>query len=471
MTLPFRLKLTIWYSTLLAGAVILFSTAVYLLMAHALLDNLNASLRVRADQVGRSADVRNGQLGLSHRDEQSEGQFIPAALLGSTGRITSGPAPASLNSWLASHGDWLRPGFHATGVADFQVASRSIDRHGRVVGYVLVWQPREAADNARHSLLLVILTMGPVLLVVAGLGGWALAGRALAPVVRVTETASAISGSDLSRRVEVGPTQDELSRLAATFNAMIDRLQAAVERERRFTADASHELRAPLAVIRAEATLALDRPRSPDEYQRALALIDDQAEAEQELITELLSLARADSASAGERQIVPFNRAVAAAVDQCRLLREQAGVSIDVRMAEDLPVKASLPLLTRAIRNIIDNAIRVSRPGDTIRVQAWREGERVIMTVEDSGPGIPPEHQVHIFDPFYQVSAARTPGESHGLGLAICKRIVDAYGGNVEVNSIPGSGARFRIDLPAASLPAGIDEPVSGSALSGIHVG
>jgi signal transduction histidine kinase len=471
MTLPFRLKLTIWYSALLASALILFSTAVYLLMAHALLDNLNASLRVRADQVATSAEVRSGQLGLSHRDEQSEGQFIPAALLGSTGRITSGPAPPSLQTWLASHGDWLRPGFHATGVADFQVASRSIDRHGRVVGYVLVWQPREAADKARESLLLVILTMGPVLLVVAGLGGWALAGRALAPVVRVTETASVISGSDLSRRVDVGPTQDELSKLAATFNAMIDRLQSAVERERRFTADASHELRAPLAVIRAEATLALDRPRSPDEYQRALALIDDQAEAEQELITELLSLARADSASAGEGQIVPFNRAVAAAVEQSRLLREQAGVSIDVHMAEDLPVKASLPLLTRAIRNIIDNAIRVSRPADTIRVQAWREGERVLMTVEDSGPGIPPEHQEHIFDPFYQISTARTPGESHGLGLAICKRIVDAYGGHVEVNSIPGAGARFRIDLPAASLPAESDEPVSGSALSSMHVG
>jgi signal transduction histidine kinase len=247
---------------------------------------------------------------------------------------------------------------------------------------------------------------------------------------------------------------------------MIDRLQSAVERERRFTADASHELRAPLAVIRAEATLALDRPRSPDEYQRALALIDDQAEATQELITELLSLARADSGPDGERQTVPFDRVVAAAVEQCRLLQEQGGVRIDARLAEDLLVKASMPLLTRAIRNIVDNAIRVSRPGDAIGIRTWREGERVVMTVEDGGPGIPPEHQEHVFDPFYQVSMARTPGESHGLGLAICKRIVEAHGGHVHVSSMPGAGACFRIDLPAASLQAGIDEPTSRGALS-----
>jgi signal transduction histidine kinase len=466
MTLPFRLKLTIWYSTLLAGAVILFSTTVYLLMAHALLGNLNASLHARADQVAASAEVRQGHLGLSRREEQAEGQFIPAALLASSGRVAAGQVPPSLHTWLASHLSWIHPGFHATGVADLQVASRSIDRHGQIAGYVLVWQPRESADRARQSLLLVILTIGPALLAVAGLGGWALAGRALAPVVRVTEAASVISGSDLSRRVDVGPTQDELSRLAATFNAMIDRLQSAVERERRFTADASHELRAPLAVIRAEATLALDRPRSPDEYQRALALIDDQAEATQELITELLSLARADSGPDGERQTVPFDRVVAAAVEQCRLLQEQGGVRIDARLAEDLLVKASMPLLTRAIRNIVDNAIRVSRPGDAIGIRTWREGERVVMTVEDGGPGIPPEHQEHVFDPFYQVSMARTPGESHGLGLAICKRIVEAHGGHVHVSSMPGAGACFRIDLPAASLQAGIDEPTSRGALS-----
>jgi signal transduction histidine kinase len=465
MTLPFRLTLTLWYSTLLAGAVIVFSVAVYILMARALLENLNASLHGRANQVAISAEVREGHLGLSRREEQAEGPFIPAALLSPSGRIVDGPVPPSLRTWLASHHGWLHPGFQATGVANLQMATRSIDRSGRLAGYVLVWQPRESVDKARESLLLVILTIGPALLVAAGLGGWALAGRALAPVVGVTEAASAISGSDLSRRVEVGPAQDELSQLATTFNAMIDRLQAAVERERRFTADASHELRAPLAVIRAEATLALDRPRSAAEYQQALTIIDEQAEATQELIAELLSLARAGSEQEGQRRVVPLAEVVMAAVEQCRLLQEQRGVRVDVRVAQDLWVNASLPLLARAVRNVVDNAIRVSEAGGTVRIPGWREGERVVLTVEDSGPGIDLEHQEHIFEPFYQVSAARTPGESHGLGLAICERIVQAHGGRVRVNSTPGAGACFQLDLPAASWPAGLSHPQPSEAL------
>jgi signal transduction histidine kinase len=230
---------------------------------------------------------------------------------------------------------------------------------------------------------------------------------------------------------------------------MIDRLQAAVERERRFTADASHELRAPLAVIQAETTLALEHPRTVDEYRRALSVIDEQTEAMEQLVTELLLLARVES-TPQQREALPLSSVVDAAVDECRIRMERSEVRVDVDVREELLVRGSPTLLARAIRNIVDNAVKVSAPGDTVQVQARREKDRVVLTVRDNGPGIAPEHQDHIFEPFYQVSPARTPGESHGLGLAICRRIVGAHEGHVDVRSAPGQGACFHIDLPAA---------------------
>jgi signal transduction histidine kinase len=318
-----------------------------------------------------------------------------------------------------------------------------------------VWQPLKSVTEARHSLLLVLLAIGPILLGVALVGGWALAGRSLAPVVQVTDAAAAISVSDLSRRVPVSPAPDELSRLAATFNAMIERLHSAVERERRFTADASHELRAPLAVIRAETTLALDRPRDPGEYRRSLAMIDEQAGEIEELIAELLFLARAESATHQQMETVPLSRIATEAAEQCRLQLEQANVRADVKVPDELLVSAASPLLTRAIGNLIHNAAKVSAAGDVVLVCGRREEGRVVLSIEDHGPGIPEEHLGHIFEPFYQISPSRTPGESHGLGLAICQSIISLHGGRVRASSTPGQGARFEIDLPAPSSVEG----------------
>jgi two-component system OmpR family sensor kinase len=201
-------------------------------------------------------------------------------------------------------------------------------------------------------------------------------------------------------------------------------------------------------VIRAEATLALDRPRTEEEYRAALAAIDDQAATMEDLVAALLILARAETSSPADMGEIVLADLVSSAVAEVRAAKPKPEVQIDLHVPDDLAVEGSPPLLTRAIRNVVDNAVTVSKPGDTIHVDAVREDGHIALDVQDEGPGIEPDQQDEIFEPFYQVVPARTPGESHGLGLAICRRIVVAHGGTVTVQSAPGQGARFRIVLP-----------------------
>jgi signal transduction histidine kinase len=461
MTLPIRARLTLWYGGLLAAALLIFAGAVYLVMAGALQANLDASLRSRVAQLRTAIKLEDGRLAYPRAEEQTDEPLVPDVILRPSGRVFVGNLPATLRPSLTRRQLPRLPGLQFASVGDLRYAVTAIENTGRVAGYIVVWQSLESVDDARHSLLLVLLAAGPLLLVVASIGGFVLARRSLEPVTQVTRTASAISTADLAARVPVSPAHDELSELAATFNDMLDRLQSGVQRERRFAADASHELRSPLAVIRAEATLALDQPRHDDEYRRVLEVIDGQAAAMEDLVGGLLLLARAETLRSRDHKPVAVDRVVAAAISLCNPAMEASRVTVDARVESGLFVEGSSALLTRAVRNLIDNAVRVSPEHAKVRVRGRRSGDELVLDVEDDGPGIAERDQQHLFEPFFQVSAARTPGDSHGLGLAICRRIVTAHGGDVTVHSTLGRGARVRITLALAP----------GGAVSGLAPG
>lgn len=447
--IPARLRLTLWYVVLLMGALLLFAGSVYVLMSRSLLTNLDSSLRGRIAQIAPSVQVVNNQVHRTPPDEDASTPYIPAALISASGHPISGILPKPFRLWLRQNGSSLPNSFLAATVGDLRFAIAPIRRNRRPTGYLVVWQSMESVNGARESLLLLLLGIGPGLLLLSGIGGMVLARRVLHPVAEITRTAESISVTDLHRRVPVGGARDELTQLAATFNAMIERLEDAVERERRFTGDASHELRAPLSVILAEASLALDEPYDSDTYRQALRIIHGQAAGMNEMIAALLTLARVESVKP-HREVVPLAELVDRAIHQCAPIARERTVQVTGHLDPGLSIEGNPTLLTRAVRNLLDNAIKASPHGGTVCFQAQRIGAMTLLLIQDEGPGIEQDEIERIFEPFYQIEKARTPGDSHGLGLAICRRIVRAHGGEVTVRSQPGQGATFGIALPGS---------------------
>ena len=279
-----------------------------------------------------------------------------------------------------------------------------------------------------------------------------LASRALGPIDRITRTAQRIGGQDLSERLHLSPSSDEVGRLAATFDQMLDRLQGAFQRERQFTADASHELRTPLAMLAGHAELALERTRRPAEYRQALHDIVDDAARLRQLLSELLMLARAE----GGREDIPqepvaLNELALDVVEAMTPLAEAHNVTLGLGEVQAATILGDQTRLNQLLINLVDNAIKYTPAGGHIQVAVPGGGGWTRLTVADTGLGIPAEHLPHVFERFYRVDAARARAEGgSGLGLSIADWIARAHGGRIEVASTVGVGTTFTVWLPLA---------------------
>jgi heavy metal sensor kinase len=304
---------------------------------------------------------------------------------------------------------------------------------------------KQALDRLLHTLLIAV----PLTLVAAGGGGVFLVRRALKPVDEMTQKARSIEERDLSQRIEV-KTKDELGRLAATLNEMFERLEKAFKRQKQFTGDASHELRAPLAIIEAESTLALQKDRTRNDYRRSLETISQEAHRMAHIVDQLLALARAES---GEEKIslrkVNIGKLVTDLSAEVEMLCWDRGLNYKLGKMENLVVKGDRSKLRQLLLNILDNAIKYTPSGGEISVSVRKEGEWAVAYVRDTGIGIPSEELPHIFERFYRVDKARSRSEGgSGLGLAIAKRIAEIHGGRIEVESQIDVGSTFRVYLP-----------------------
>lgn len=335
-------------------------------------------------------------------------------------------------------------------------------------GWVYVATSLEQVDaSASHLGQGLIIGLPVVLLLVSGVM-WLALGRALRPVERIRRRAAEIGESDLQHRVPVPRCRDEIARLAETMNAMLGRLEFAARRQRRFTGDASHELKSPLSALLAEVEVALAYPESAD-AAATLTRVQEQGVRMGHLIEDLLFLAHADEAQlvvAADR--VDLDELVLSETHRLRLLRPQ--ISVELPALDAVAVQGAERHLQRMLRNLGDNALAHARSRITLSLYA--SGDRVLISVGDDGPGIPSERREGVFDRFHRLEpdrARHTPGGGSGLGLSICREIARAHGGDIAVQDPPdgGPGVVLRVWLPLVGptrQPASAGEAVTGSS-------
>lgn len=331
----------------------------------------------------------------------------------------------------------------------FRIARQRVTLDGNVF-FIDAAVPTEPFDQALDGFRLIEKRFLPLLVVLASLLGYWLSGRALAPVNRIVESAESIGVQNLSRRLEVPRAKDELRRLTETLNAMLGRIESSVANITQFTADASHDLRTPLALIRTNAELALRRPRREDEYRETLGRILAAAEESTQLIEHLLTLARAD---AGAAQL-HFEAADLSQVSRkvsplARILSQSKGLGFSATInSEPLPVNMDSSAVERLLLALLDNAVKYT-PEGSIFLRAYSHEGHAIVEVQDTGVGISTTDLPHIFDRFYRADQTRSREvQGSGLGLAIARWIAEMHKGAIEVESELGRGSLFRVHLP-----------------------
>ncbi len=450
-----RMRLTAWYLLLLGLVLILFSAYVYFRLEHSLLAQIDSSLQVAVSQALANLDAEDGRLAF----QDAEGSLALVRRLGQAGLTIRliGPDGTVWDSFddYPEVPAWLPqdPGYVSLtgGETRWRLYTQGVQApDGRIIGWLQAAQSLASVEGTLSDLRLQLVLGVPLLLLLAGWGGLFLADRALRPIDRIIRTAQTINSSDLSQRIAYQGPADEVGRLATTFDRMLDRLQAAFERERRFAADASHELRTPLTALKGRIDVTLNRRRTNAEYESALQDLEHEVDRLIRLSTDLLFLVRLD-----QRRLpyqpgrVEFSHLLQAIVEQVEPLAQKKGLILAVEIPPDISIPGDADHLIRLFLNLLANAVRYTPSGGRVAVQAQDEQEHVRVSVSDTGPGISPEHLPHIFERFYRTEAARSRDDGGaGLGLAIAYEIARWHGGTLEVESTPGHGTTFTVQLP-----------------------
>jgi len=451
-----RVRLTLWFVLLLAITLAIFCAALYLALRHNLNSSLNDSLESRAEIVsGLVIDVDRVDVAeLTIPGDPVEGEEF-VRVFDSSGNLVfdnSGEKfrppddPAAVSAALS--GTRTRRTLDLG--PELRALTAPIRSNNQVIGAVEIGLSTEDFHSTLRTLLIIIAVIYPLALVIASGGGVFLAGRALSPIDGLTRTARRISAEDLSQRLDMRLPDDEVGRLARTFDEMITRLDDAFRRQRQFTADASHELRTPLTAIKGQTEVALQRDRDPAEYRSVLRSVNTDVDRMIRLVSSLLTLARADAQQAPlAKERISLGTVVSDAADQVRPAANDKRVSVRLQDGGETRLTADQDLLLQLMLNLLDNAVKHTPSGGSIDVSWSKEDGRAKVVVADEGPGIPSEHLPHIFDRFYRVDRARSRDRGGvGLGLSICRWIAQAHGGSIHADNGPGRGATFTVELP-----------------------
>lgn len=432
--LPIRLQLTGWYFLFLLIILPVFALFLYFQLSRALVGQLDLALQLTANQALDDPD-----LSLANLDQDmvvywlaADGQVLDWASNERELPLFSS-VPAGFKTVMIGEDVW-------------RVYTQEM-----VPGRVQVAQDMETILTTLASLQAQLLTSLILILLPAAGGGWWIAGRALQPINQIAHTAQNISAGDLGRRLNHQGPDDEIGRLAQTFDQMLNRLQAAFQREQRFSGDVAHELRTPLTALKGHIQVSLSQPRQPEAYQQTLSNLDQQVDRLIRLSNDLLFMARLEQQPQPRAEKISLTDLLAILIDQLGLLAASKSIEIQLKINNDLTIWGEMELLIRLFLNLLDNAVKYTPPGGQIIISVNHPLSQIV--IYNSGPAIPPQHLPHLFDRFYRVEAdrSRPRGDGQGgtgLGLAIVHQIVCLHGGKIWVESEAGRGTSFVVVLP-----------------------
>jgi heavy metal sensor kinase len=467
--LSIRWRLTLWITLALAVVLTCFAALVYGMLHHALFEQTDRSLEAGFGQLRGDPRVETAtdERLLYWIDEYKNHQDLFCAVYLPDGTLharTPGLAKDSVPPLPAGPQDrWVYD--DRLPVIGRQRIMAERMRFGGREFVVMLLAPLEAADREMDQVRTVLLAAGLVtLLLSAGLAYW-LARKALAPVDKIRRETDAITADRLDQRLVAPNPHDELGRLTRTINAMFARLERSFAEIRRFTADASHELRTPLTALRTEVEVALAKQLSLADHRQLLGGILEELVRLSRLTDQLLTLSRRD---AGVEHFTPARLAlhslVAGVVEAMRPLAESRGVLLRLDGDAPVPVAGDEGRLRQVFINVLDNALKYTPEGGTVVVRVEPGDRTGIVTVVDTGIGIPPEHLHLVFDRFYRVDKARTRAEGGtGLGLSIAQSIVKAHGGTIAMSSTVGRGTVCTVALPLESDRSHTDGELLGA--------
>jgi heavy metal sensor kinase len=442
-----RAKLTVFSSVVLGGAILLFSIGIYLLAAY----TLRSQVRSIVDDDFKSvvSVLRHEIEELEELDEHSAVNLFAVFQGDETVYATSGWRSLGIDrDRLIQKGETYR--HWRSGEGSLLLRMESAPAPGKSF-LVVVATDETAVESGLRSLALILALCVPMALALSLWGGYLLAGRLLAPISEMANRARRITADSLDERLPVENPSDELGLLATSFNDALARLQDAFDRLRRFTSDASHELRTPLTAIRSVGEVALREDLRADAYRDTIGSMLEEVDRLVRLVENLLTLTRGDSGRwVLQKQPTDLTDFAESVVEDLSVLAEEKGQTLEVDSEGAVWTEIDSAVLRQALINLIDNAVKHTPKGGTIRaIVKARSEEEALIEVVDQGPGIPAEHRASVFERFVRVDLGRsTDAGGTGLGLSIAKWAVEANGGRIELEGEPGQGSIFRIVLP-----------------------
>jgi len=457
------LKLTIWYSIVLSATLVMYAFLIYFFVSHQYYKRQNNLLKETAEELLQYVEEDGGVLDVSQLKaevgEQNLNRYgIFFEIYDSKGkfqyRSANFPIFDSDVEILASDEGrevLIKDKYNITFQLFISPIKHLSAHENNSPFYVLVGQSTLYVTSILKHIRELLIFFGIAMLIVAGLGGWYLARRALKPVSDITNTARALTAYHLDKRLPEKGKEDELGQLIHTFNEMIDRIQSGVLRIQQFSSDASHELRTPLTIMRGEIEIALRKDRPLDEYKSVLNSLFEEVRRMEKIVEDLLFFTRADSGH------IPLENVKANLVEmireniqKMRPLATEKNIELTFHPGlNNVSYEIDPGKFSQLITNVLDNAIKFTSHGGLINIGIRRLEGEVIIDVEDNGSGIPEQETSKVFDRFYRADKSRSgASKSNGLGLSICKWIVEAYKGTIQIESEEGRGTKVIIFLP-----------------------